>query len=165
MLGQFELQRGCVDAASTDASRNIELALNVFENPVLPNSPTPVRELLSSDPGTCSPRFFAIVKGRLVGSGMGDADQDFHKDLVFVFHREVSFPCAHCICRLNPLCRSVGVPVARVCVASWSGLCVAEGRVSILSCTQTRLSQLRPRPRTRTRPSHYNTIQPNTTTG
>ena len=37
--------------------------------------------------------------------------------------------------------------------------------VSILSCIQTRLSGLRPRPRTRTRPSHYNTIQSNTTTG
>ena len=35
--------------------------------------------------------------------------------------------------------------------------------VSILSHTRTRLSRLRPR--TRTRPSHYNTIQPNTTRG
>ena len=37
--------------------------------------------------------------------------------------------------------------------------------VSILSCIQTRFSRLRPRPRTRTRPSHYNTVQPNTTPG
>ena len=37
--------------------------------------------------------------------------------------------------------------------------------VSILSRIQTRFSRLRPRPRTRTRPSHHNTIQPNTTTG
>ena len=37
--------------------------------------------------------------------------------------------------------------------------------VSILSHTRTHLSRLRPLTRTRTRPSHYNTIQPNTTTG
>ena len=37
--------------------------------------------------------------------------------------------------------------------------------VRILSHTQTRFSRLRPRPQPRTRPLHYNTIQPKTTTG
>ena len=49
MFGQLEPRRGCVNAAVADASRELELALNLLEKSlVLPSVPFHERELLSS---------------------------------------------------------------------------------------------------------------------